>query len=193
MRGLFYVIIVIALGLGLGGALSWFSIQKHHGFGALTLGQWTAWPLAGSRDADPYTRAKVAAEGNVPLGAAEGLAFHARTDNRKKPLRLQCQYLISGQTPTARFWTLAAHDLEGQQLSPSDSRSGSVLSQTMLRQDLGQFIVQSGPDLAKGNWLQTEGNGEYQLILRLYDSPITSTRGLVDPSMPDIELLGCRS
>ena len=87
----------------LGGALAWMSIQKNHGFGTLTIGQWTAWPLAGSVNADPYSKAKVAAAGDVPLGAAEGLAFHARLDRRGNTLKRNCQYQLTGLTPPARL------------------------------------------------------------------------------------------
>ncbi|MEL7273042.1 MAG: DUF1214 domain-containing protein [Pseudomonadota bacterium] len=191
MRQFFVLFFVVLIGLAGGGALSWVSIQNNHGFGALTVGRWTAWPLAGSRDADPYTRAKVAADGEVPLGAAEGLAFHALTDEAGRALRRQCQYRLSGQTPPARYWTLAAHGLTGAVLGDGPVDASRLISHKMLRSSDGRFSLEVGPRLAGGNWLAVRGQGEYQLILRLYDSPITSTRGIVDPEMPRIELLGC--
>lgn len=191
MRQFLVLFFVVLIGLVGGGALSWYSIQNNHGFGALTVGQWTAWPMAGSRDADPYTRAKVAADGEVPLGAAEGLAFHAISDEKGQPLRRQCQYRLSGQTPPARYWTLAAHTMTGLVLASGSANESHLISHKMLRSTDGRFSLTVGPSLAGGNWLAVAGSGPYQLILRLYDSPITSTRGIVDPEMPSIELLGC--
>ncbi|MEE9314644.1 MAG: DUF1214 domain-containing protein [Rhizobiaceae bacterium] len=184
---------MLVIGLGLGGYISQYSIQTNHGFGALTIGQWTAWPAAGSVKADPYTKAKVAAEGEVPLGAAEGIAFHATTDEAGMKLRLRCQYRLSGQTPLARFWTISIHNLDGGAGDSGNKHYSTLLSQSLVREADGRFVLHTGPTLTAGNWLETDGQGEFQLILRLYDSPITSTRGIVDPGMPSINLLECKS
>lgn len=193
MRSFIEIVWVILLGLGVGGSVSWYSIQNNQGFGAINIGIWTAWPLAGSIDADPYTKAKVAAEGEVPLGAAEGIAFHARTDSQSRPLLRECQYYLSGQTPPARFWTMAAHADDGSFLSDDAIENQILLSNTLFRNADGRFALEVGPRMANGNWLQVNGRGPYQLVLRLYDSPITSTRGIVDPEMPSLERRDCNS
>ena len=174
-----------------GGALTWLSIQNNHGFGTLNIGQWTAWPLAGSVNADPYSTAKVAAAGDVPLGAAEGLAFHARLDRQGNALRRNCQYQLSGITPPARLWTLTAHDMKNRVLFKSNGRPSHLLSRQLLRQPDGRFNIVAGPDLAAGNWLEVDGQGPYQLIIRLYDSPITGTGRITDAEMPSVALVGC--
>ncbi|MEE9376088.1 MAG: DUF1214 domain-containing protein [Rhizobiaceae bacterium] len=181
------------IGLGLGGVLSLYSIQNIHGFGALQIGQWTAWPQAGSQNADPYTKAKVAAAGEVPLGASEGIVFHAKTDKTGKRLLLECNYHVSGRTPPARLWTISIHNDDGTTVGKNLSLYSKLLSQTLVRQQDGRFTITVSPEASPGNWLRTRGNGVYQLILRLYDSPLTSTRGIVDPEMPEISLLGCPS
>ena len=193
MRSFLELFSVLLLGLTLGGVLSWYSIQNNHGFGALKIGQWTAWPHAGSRDSDPYTKAKVAAEGEVPLGAAEGIAFHARFDSVGDPLKRHCQYRLIGQTPPGRFWTLSAHNLNRGVSLNNNRKPESLISRSLLRQNDGRFVLEVGPELAIGNWLETSGKGSYELILRLYDSPITSTSGIVDPEMPMITQLRCVS
>jgi len=175
----------------LGGALSWYSIQSNNGFGALNIGQWTAWPAAGSTSADPYTKAKVAAEGEVPLGAAEGLTFNAITDQDGNKLLLNCQYQLEGQTPPARLWTLSAHRMNGQSVLNENGNAVKIISQSILREPGGRFIIRTGPKLVSGNWLKTSGPEPFQLVFRLYDSPITSTSGIVDPEMPSLELLEC--
>lgn len=184
---------VLLIGLALGGILSWFSIQNNHGFGSLTIGQWTAWPLVGSKRADPYSRAKVAADGDVPLGAAEGLALHATTDQQGRSLRRQCQYRVEGRTPLARLWTLSAHEPKGPVLINGDDLPSHLLSRSLLHDEDGSLNIEVGPDLSSGNWLQVNGGGAYTLILRLYDTPITSTGRISNVSMPSIILSGCRS
>ncbi|MEM8749402.1 MAG: DUF1214 domain-containing protein [Pseudomonadota bacterium] len=191
MRTFLHLLIILTLGLGLGGGLSWYSVQENHGFGALRIGGWTAWPLAGYQDADPYTRAKVAAAGEVPLGAAEGVAFHARLDDDGKPLQRECAYLVKGQTPPARLWTLTAHELGGAALKQANGSPSNAVSQQLLRLANGQFEVHVGPRLAAGNWVETRGSGPYEMVMRLYDTPISSNSGASDTFMPSIEALGC--
>ncbi|NKB51660.1 MAG: DUF1214 domain-containing protein [Rhizobiaceae bacterium] len=213
MRAFGELFAILIIGLFVGGALAWLSIQKNHGFGTLTIGQWTAWPQAGSINADPYSKAKVAADGDVPLGAAEGIAFHAIADQRGNTLRRNCQYKLSGLTPPARLWTLAAHDLDDRALFKSDGRSSNLVSRELLRESNGQFVIFAGPELASKNWLEIDRGDEnnvssggdqnggsggtrrepFKLILRLYDSPVTSAGREADASMPTVTLIGCKS
>ena len=193
MRSFIELFAVVLIGLSLGGALAWVSIQNNSGLGTLQIGQWTSWPLAGSVDADPYSKAKVASDGDVPLGAAEGIAFHAQFDRTGKPLRRECQYILDGQTPPARLWTLTAHEIKGAVLiSPAGSPS-AVFSRNVLRRSNGEFSIVSSSDAVPENWLNISGSGQFQFVLRLYDTPITSTRGIVDPQMPTISQLRCAS
>ena len=173
--------------------MSWYSIQEIHGFGALQIGQWTAWPSAGRPDADPYTKANVATKGQIPLGAAEGIAFHAITDSGGAELRLNCQYLIEGQTPPARFWTLTTQLTKNIRIASIKRNTTKLLSRNILRKPNGSFEIRTGPNPAPGNWLKTSGSSPYQLIFRLYDSPVTSTGGVVDSKMPSITRLECNS
>ena len=184
---------VVLIGLSLGGALAWVSIQNNSGLGTLQIGQWTSWPLAGSVDADPYSKAKVAADGDVPLGAAEGIAFHAQFDQNGKPLRRECQYLLEGQTPPARLWTLTAHEIKGAVLISRSGSPSAVFSRNLIRRSNGDFSIVTGAEAVPENWLNTSGNGIFKFVLRLYDTPITSTRGIVDPKMPTVSLLRCAS
>lgn len=193
MRTFSEIFAVLFIGLFIGGSLAWLSIQNNHGFGTLIIGQWTAWPLAGSVNADPYSKAKVAADGDVPLGAAEGLAFHARHDRRGNPLQRNCQYQVSGITPPARLWTLSAHDLDDRVLINDDGQPSNLLSRQLLRETNGHFQISAGPDIAAKNWLQVSGSGPFKLVLRLYDSPITATGQIGDAEMPSVTLVGCPS
>ncbi|MFD0915878.1 DUF1214 domain-containing protein [Pseudahrensia aquimaris] len=192
MRLFVDIAVIMVAGLVLGGLLSKLSIENNLGFGALKIGQWTAWPQAGSRDADPYTKAKVAADGEVPLGAAEGIAFHGRTDETGEPLNLKCSYLLQGSTPNARLWTLAAHRNDGSAVGNGLGNAASLVSRNIVRDQSGRFSITVGPQLAAGNWLQTSGDGPFELVFRLYDSPVTASGGIVDPEMPIIRLMGCQ-
>ncbi len=179
------------IGLIGGGVTAWWAVETDNGFGSVNIGEWISWPLAGSVDADPYTKARVAKDGSVPLGAAEGLAFHRATDQFGKPLKRECHYAISGSTPPARMWTLSVQDENKHDVPATRGGIGVLFSRTILRAQDGTFVINIGNAPAPDNWLSISGSGPMRLVIRLYDTPITSSAGLVEPVMPKLINKGC--
>lgn len=193
MRIITNLLLIFVIGLGLGATSAWYSIQKSHGIGAINIGQWSAWPFVGGSAVDPYTGAKVVTDGTLPLGAAEGLAFEATSDEEGDSLRLECNYTLEGITPPAKLWTLVAYNENGSVIQPGPGGQFSKYSGNTLRYSDGSFRIAVGNTPSAGNWISTSGNGNYKLVLRLYDTPVTSTSGLIDPTMPRIIRSGCIS
>ena len=191
MKLLINLFIVFAVGLILGGTSAYYSIKQSYGVGAINVGAWSAWPFVGGVEIDPYTSARGTANGTLPLGAAEGLAFEAMEDNTGAPLERSCQYLLSGTTPPNRIWTLSIYDLDGQLAGSRDQTLPAVHSGNVIRFDDGTFRITAGRDPVSGNWMPINGTGPFKLILRLYDTPITSSAGLIAPQMPFIQRTGC--
>ena len=192
MRLFLNIICVVTIGLLLGGISANYSIQRSHGLGAINIGQWSAWPFVGGSEIDPYTAAKVAADGTIPLGAAEGLAFEALSDDAGRVLRKQCRYVISGITPPARLWTLAVYETDGRNLHDKKANNSAIFSGSLVRFPDASFLIYADASPKPGNWIPLNGAGPFKLVLRLYDTPITSSSGLVNPTMPKIEQQGCR-
>lgn len=197
---LFRVLLALVIGLPLGAWTAHRVIRAEHGFGTLTMGAWTARPREGSAEADPYSRARLAAEGFVPLGAAEGVAFEARVDSGGRPLSRLCNYRLEGEPPRARAWTLAAYPAGAGQLgtvvSGPDGRPAVATSTAMLRTGDGPFTVHVGPLATGGNWLplgrpRTGDEEAMRLVLRLYDTPVSSNAEFLDPSVPAIRRGPC--
>lgn len=185
---------VLLAGLLLGGLTAWYSIQQSHGIGAIKIGKWTAWAFTGINEADPYTVARTTADSTVPLGAAEGLVFEAVEDNNGEALRLECNYTISGNTPTARLWTLSLYPALANSL---DSDSAQTLerahtnSDNVVRFADGTFRIFLNRAPSAGNWIKIAGKGNFRMSMRLYDTPVTANTGLYDPVMPTIRREGC--
>ncbi|MFN7166519.1 MAG: DUF1214 domain-containing protein [Pannonibacter sp.] len=159
-------------------------------FQPIRIGVWGAHPLAGTPQADPYSAAIYARTGRVPLANGEGVAFVATTDSSGEPLSPACTYRISGQTPTARLWTLNSADRDGQ-LMPTAGGRVSLSSAGLLRLADGSFDITATRRPQPGNWLPLgEGNG-LTFVLRLYDAPITTGASLVGLTMPAITRVGC--
>lgn len=193
MRNLINFIIVLAIGLIIGGVSSQMLIRESHGIGAIQVGPWSAWPFVGGEEVDPYTVARATADGTIPLGAAEGLTFEASSDQNGSRLDLQCRYEITGKTPAAKLWTLSAYTEDGELVKSSNGKSAALLSSDAVRYADFSFKIEVGDHPSAGNWIPLSGDGGFKLILRLYDTPITSNAGVLDPDMPKITLKGCNN
>jgi hypothetical protein len=135
----------------------------------------------------------VAREGVLALGKAEGLSFIAERDAAGDELQRQCDYRIEGSFPTARFWTLYAADQSLGVVDTGKPRLAALQSYQVLRQPDNSVIITVGNRPAPGNWLLTEGFGRMYFVLTFYDTPIASSTGLSDVTLPRIVKAGCNA
>jgi hypothetical protein len=186
--GLLLALCVAAV-VGLGA--TWLATTRGLAFGAVSLGAWTANPKAGTSEIDPYARAMIARKGELPLGSGDGIAFTAQTDDLGQRLNGRCDVVLSGTTPSARFWTIALYDMEGRLVSNTLNRQGFT-SQEIVRRNDGTFEIAVAPRPRAGNWLPTAAIERYMLVLRLYDaaSGVVSRQGRETP-MPSITVRSC--
>jgi hypothetical protein len=192
VRLLFGTMFALAVAAAIGVGATWVALTRGTAYGGVTIGAWTAWPKNGTAGIDPYARAMVVRTGELPVGSGDGVAFYASTDDTGESLDGRCDVLVSGITPQARFWTLTLYDPEGHLVANSIRRQGFT-SQEIIRKADGAFDVAVGPRARPGNWLPTRGTDKYQLVLRLYDTPIgMATRTGADAPMPSITRRGCQ-
>jgi len=181
--------LIVATGVGLG--TTWMTTTRGTELGTLTIGAWTARPRTGTADVDPYSRATITRNGELPIGTGDGVAFIATTDDRKKPLDGRCDVVVSGVTPAARFWTLTLYDNKGRLVANTLERYGFT-SQEIVRGADGGFEIRIASRSRAGNWLPTGGIERYALMLRLYDTPVgVATRTKRDAPMPQIATVAC--
>jgi hypothetical protein len=191
VRFLFGSIFAFALAALVGLGATYFALSRGAAFGGLKIGAWSAFPRTGTVDADPYARATIARSGQLPTGLGDGVAFTARSDDAGRPLDGRCDVVLSGTTPTARFWTVALYDLAGNLVANSVNRFGFT-SQEIVRSADGTFAIAVSPRADAGNWLPTGGIERYRLMLRLYDTPVgVSTRAGKEVPMPAITTENC--
>ena len=191
MRLILITLTALLLATVVGVGATWMTTTRGTEIGALTIGAWTARPRTGTADVDPYSRATIVRNGELPIGTGDGVAFTATTDDKKKPLDGRCDVLVSGVTPPARFWTLTLYDRKGHLVANSLARYGFT-SQEIVRQSDGSFEIRIASRSRAGNWLPTGGIERYALMLRLYDTPVgVATRTQRDAPMPSISTVGC--
>ena len=191
MRFLVGSIFAFALATLVGLGATYFALTRGAAFGALKIGAWTAFPRTGTADADPYARASISRTGLLPVGLGDGVSFTATTDDQNQFLDGRCNVLLSGTTPTARFWTITLYNAAGQLIANSVNRFGFT-SQEIVRRADGTFEIAVTPRASTGNWLPTGGIERYRLELRLYDTPVgVSTRAGKEVPMPTITTESC--
>ena len=191
MRLVFVALVALVLAAAVGLGLTWMTTTRGTELGTLAIGAWTARPRIGTTDIDPYSRATITRNGELPIGTGDGISFTARADDKKKPLDGRCDVVVSGVTPAARFWTLTLYDNKGHLVANSLQRYGFT-SEEIVRSADGGFEIHIASRARAGNWLPTGGIERYSLMLRLYDTPVgVATRTKRDAPMPQIATVGC--
>lgn len=191
LRTALLTLLTLAIAIGGGAASLWYALEARQGVGAVDVGGWIAHPDVGTPDADPYTKARIAREGILALGRAEGVAFVTERDAGGEPLRAECAYSVEGQVPPARFWTLFAVDGSRRHLEPGGDGYAAIQSLGLDRSPDDSVTVAIGARPRPGNWLLVRGSGPMALVLTLYDTPIAAGADLADLEMPRVLRVGC--
>ncbi len=175
---------IVAAGIGLGS--TWYALTQNISFGALELGAWKGYPRNGTVSIDPYARAVIARNGELPVGSGDGVTFTAAADDDGRPLDGRCDVVVRGTTPPARYFTLTLYTPSGQLVANSLDRRGFT-SQELVRDAPGEFEITVSPRARPGNWLPTGGIDSYILMLRFYDTSLgIATRAGREAPMPAI-------
>ncbi|MBX3575871.1 MAG: DUF1214 domain-containing protein [Rhizobiaceae bacterium] len=186
LRTILLVLVAITTAIGVGAGSVWVALESQEGVGAVTVGGWTVFPNIGTPDADPYSKARVAREGVLALGRAEGLTFIAQRDSSGARLRRDCSYLVEGTAPLARFWTIYVADTHLVVLDTTRRRPPAVHSIGLLRAADNSFAITISARPAPGNWLSLQGDGDFLIALTLYDTPVASNSGVDAVDLPQV-------
>lgn len=191
LKTILLILLALAIAIGGGAASVWAVLEEAPALGAIRSGLWTAFPRLGSRDADPYTRARFARLGGIPLGQSEGIVFTATRDSGGSLLRRECVYNVEGSLPQARFWTFYAAAPSGAPLPPLARRRPALHSQMILLGADDGLAIAVSPFPTPGNWLATTGTGAMQLVLTLFDTPVSTGLQVAALELPAIRQIAC--
>jgi hypothetical protein len=187
--------LALLLGVALGGGLgsAWYMIEAGSRLSTRTFGPWVTWPTAGRPDADPYTRAHIARNAELPLSSTAELTFRAKTDNRGAWLTSGCDYAIVMEEFDPAWWDLAVYDLQGRLVANAADRHAFNRSTAMRDLD-GRTVVTLARDARPGNWLPSGRGSRVVLVLTVQDAAWTNPvhDGGSPKSMPDVVRTGCR-
>ena len=172
------------IGVLLGLFVTFVVVERGNGFAAIAAGPWTGWPRNGTSDTDPYTRAILAYSGEMSLSESEGMSFVAHGDSNGAEFDPACDYVLKGEIPSARYWTLTLLSPAGAPIANTADRQGFTSSEVLRASD-GQFEITLSRHARPGNWLPIGDTSKFILVLRLYDSELGAPAAALDAaSMP---------
>ena len=173
---------------------SWYLSSQPSALTTESVGPWVNWVSAGRVEADPYTRARFARIGSLPVNAASTQTFEARADNTGQRLHSSCEYAVEGPVPDAQWWSVGVYSDRGQ-LIPNAAERYAFNAGTLAQNPDGTFLVSLARDARPGNWLPTGGAGRLALVLTLHQAPsqakLVKARAQVT-TLPNIRRVQCR-
>jgi len=187
----FVVFTIIALVIGLGSA--WHMIDRGSALTTVRAGPWSAWYAAGQPDADPYTKARVARSGTLPVVATTQMEFLARTDGEGDPLQSSCDYYVTVPRVPALWWSLALYDGDGRLIANPAGRHAFNSKNVLPGRD-GEVNIALAPSPRAGYWLPSGEGHDLMLVFRVfrpYDTADLASGEIPEEILPGIKRGDC--
>ncbi|WP_336278983.1 DUF1214 domain-containing protein [Bartonella sp. CB175] len=166
-----------------------YMLNSFSNFERFTIEGWNAYPYLGTIKGDPYTRAYAAKRGHISLGRTEGVIFQIWKDSHGHPLSSHCNYLLKGNIPKTRLFTLYTANKFLRPYTSSKAIPFELHTNNIIYESDGSFRINISPQPQIGNWLATVSQKKFGLILTLYDTSIISATSLKSLTMPSIEAI----
>jgi hypothetical protein len=185
MFRVFCLLITASIGAVGGLGSVWLALTDPRFDVAAHRGEWRVATAA----SDPYAAARAARAGTLSLGAAEGIALVARSDEAGRALDPRCHYAVDGPVPAADLWTLVVTDEAGRLPSNPACRVGFTSRDSIRRGD-GTVEIVVGPTARPGNFVPATGLRQIVLTLRVYSSAIAADLPAAE-QLPRVRRLQC--
>jgi hypothetical protein len=180
----------VALGLALGVGSARLAVSNSLAGSAVENGIWSTDLTIGSSEAGPYTRASIALNGTLALKRSETMYYSADSDAEGDTLTSNCNYVLEGRDPAARWWSVTVYDSDGFLLPEANGRF-SVSKTSVLRTSGGAFQITLSRDGRGANGIPT-GSGDFTMLLRLYN-PSPSVEAAPDKAtLPKLRKGSCQ-
>ena len=136
---------------------------------------------------DPYLRASYASLGWLLPAQGEDQLLEASTDSNASALDGDCRYLISGNTPQARWWQIAVvgNDDEGAD-NDTRARPDAISSESMIAEADGQYRLSVSRKAVSGNWISPGNRDDFRLVMTLRREDPAKAGDAVPPTVARI-------
>ena len=180
----------IALGLMAGLISGWWAITG--GMGGQNYSGWYGSSVTGSRDADPWLRARVAVAGLLALNKSQAIYFTRKTDDAGEPLREDCRYRVTGGALPGQWWSVTVYASDNY-LPLNDDDALSFDATEVKPNAAGQWTAVLAPVRpADGEaWASTRKAGNFDITLRIYQPNAQAQGNYASIPMPRVTKLDC--
>ena len=182
-------ILFVGLALVVGVGSAFYVVDNGTRLTTQRTGPWSMWSRSGQRDLDPYTRARYAKLGSLPVSTQIAATWEARYDVEGRRLHSSCEYLIEAEPIDATWFNLVVYDDHGL-LIPNSAERHSFSSQTIAANPDGSFFIVLAREARPGNWLPVGGAGRLTLMLTMIEPKPTVAESAM--LLPSIRRIGCR-
>jgi hypothetical protein len=186
---LFFSTLAVVLGLG----SARYMVENGASFTTQQAGPWRFWHNEGKLDADPYTRARAARLGRLPVTAASALFLTAITDSDGGGLTSSCSYEIVARPLPAQWWNIALFNEAGGLIANKAERY-SYNSENLTLPTSGAYRIYLSSKARSGAWLPSGENNKLMLVMNIVrpqNLADASTGKLRPESLPEIRKTGC--
>jgi hypothetical protein len=180
---------MLIVGTALGLATTWATAIRG-GMGVnIRNGPWHTSLFIGSSEGSPYLRTRVASHALLALNREEAMYYYALTDSKGEALDGKCSYLIKGNDPPTRWWSITAYGADDFVI-PNNANLYSVSIYSVRHEADGSFVVSLSRDKTGSNWLPV-APGPFDLTLRLYNPDPAIAADPTHVALPVIEKWTC--
>lgn len=190
LRNWIYFLFSLALGLGAGAFSAQYAVRQGAAAPAVIIGPWQSYTETGGSELNPYALAYTSIYGSLKLENFEVLYFVAKNDGENTTLSGDCEYVIKGKIPDAKWWSLTVYDQNGL-LIDNPAERYSFNGTNVLLKEKKEFTIALAARARAGNWIPIEAGKPFVIMLRLYSPGINSIRDANEISFPEVERLNC--
>ena len=190
LRGWINFLFALSFGLGFGVWSAQFAVQNGSASPSSTNGAWQAIEEISANENNPYVLAHTALHGNLKLSNFEALYFTAGKDDLGRKLAGNCDYVLKGKSPDARWWSLTIYNKAGNLIANQADRY-SFNSTNLKIYDGRDYTISLATNARAGNWIPIKADASFVIMLRLYLPNTNSIRDTRQIAFPVIERLRC--
>lgn len=132
--------------------------------------------------------ARVAVAALYALRSDEALYLVAREDDRGMALSAQHEYVIKGVPIPSRYWSITMYG-EDYFLIPNKINRYGFNRANLHYQSDSSFVIHVSSARKEGNWLPSEGEGRFYLVLRLYHPVRELYENIGTAKLPSVQRL----
>lgn len=182
--------LTVAAGLLIGAGSGWWAMA-YAGARGYEHNGWVGSTVAGSVDADPWTRAQVAVRGLLALNKSQAIYLTTHVDETGAALREGCRYRVSGGAMPARWWSVTVYAADNY--LPLNDDDALSFDATEVRPDpAGNWTATlAGQRPGEGAWASTRNAGKFDITLRLYNPTAAAQADFATIPLPRVTRLDC--